>query len=90
MNANHSSPADHEAPAFVIKSPDTDVFIIGLGCAHQIRSPLLFHTGHGDSPHSTPKEDSKSTWITYGHMTDRTSSIYWVRLMQWVLWQRED
>lgn len=47
MNVNHSTLA--EAPAIIIKSLDTDVFIIGLGIAHQIPSPLLLHTGRGDT-----------------------------------------
>ncbi|XP_041466296.1 uncharacterized protein LOC121416845 [Lytechinus variegatus] len=37
------------SPAVIIKSPDTDVFIIGVAKAHEIQAQLLFHTGRGNN-----------------------------------------
>ena len=43
--SRHPSPTS----AIVIKSPDTDVFVIGVAKAKQIESKLLFHTGRGSN-----------------------------------------
>eukprot|EP00057_Strongylocentrotus_purpuratus_P021683 XP_011676157.1 PREDICTED: uncharacterized protein LOC105444073 [Strongylocentrotus purpuratus] len=36
-------------PTVIIKSPDTDVFVIGVAKADQIQAQLLFHTGRGNN-----------------------------------------
>ena len=43
--SRHPSPTS----AIVIKSPDTDVFVIGVAKAKKIESKLLFHTGRGNN-----------------------------------------
>ena len=36
----------------VIKSPDTDVFVIGVTKAQEIGAEILFDTGKGDNRHT--------------------------------------
>ena len=47
---NHpATSADSASCPIVIKSPDTDVFIIGVAKAKEIGRDLLFHTGRGNN-----------------------------------------
>ena len=43
-----STSASPDPPAVIIKSMDTDVLVISMGCAQKFTVPLLFHTGRGD------------------------------------------
>ena len=62
----HAKNASFNYPNVIIKSPDTDVFLIALNACSNITAQLFFETGNQPTKESSPLKKSNNTLVQNG------------------------